>query len=278
LTDILPTLDKTNGVIDFGIDNLIKIDKGLNRLFKEFDGKQNLDIVNSLVVDFNHVSKFNSDYFEVVSDVDSKEFKTIADNVSKLMRQTLGYTPDGKVKPNSFIANLTKTNNVKSIIREQLIRGVQQGLKVNELSKLLTNNIVTSDKGLGAMNKYYEEFVRDKYSEFERGESKAYADVLGMDAFIYAGGKVQDTRKFCCQRNRKVILRSETEAWRGMKWQGKNKNYNPLIDLGGYNCRHSTQWLTNQAAMRKRSDLKEDNNGKLVIDKTKPKQKLNNCK
>ena len=278
LTKVIPSLSKKDGVIEFTTSNVIAINKGLESIFKQFDKTINLNIVKSLLSDFNNVSKLNTSYFSVVSEVDPLEFKDITKNVKNLMQQSLGYTAKGKIKPNTFIANLTKSDFIKTSIRESVIRGVQQGLPVKDLMTELRSSILTNDDGLGVMNKYYNEIVRDKYSEFERAESKAYAGVLGMTAFIYAGGKVQDTRTFCCQRNTKVFLREETDKWRGMKWQGKNKNYNPLIDLGGYQCRHSTQWITNQSAMRKRSDLKEDSNGKLVIDKTKAKQKLNSCK
>ena len=35
------------------------------------------------------------------------------------------------------------------------------------------------------------------------------------------------------------------KKWRDKEWQGKNKGYNPLINMGGYNCRHSPAWVSN---------------------------------
>ena len=108
--------------------------------------------------------------------------------------------------------------------------------------------VVGNNDRLGGLQSQYNTFIYDTFQQIDRLESGIYAKEIGMEAFIYSGGKISTTRKFCCQRNGKIWTVDEAKKWRNLNFQGKNKNYNPLVDLGGYNCRHSTQYISNVIA------------------------------
>jgi len=272
--EVIPELKRDNGVITNDNENINLLTTKLNAVFRRFNKDVNKGLVKQILGDFTQISIFNNDYFFESSDKTAKEFKPIKKKVETLMLRSLGYQADGTVKAESFISSLTSNNEINRQIREIAIRSIQGGNKISDLTEELSEAIRTNEKGLGVLNRYYKQTVQDRYSQYERAESKTYADALKLQAFIYSGGKVQDTRRFCCQRNGLVFTREEAQAWRSLNFQGKNKGYVPLVDLGGYNCRHSTQWISNAQALRRRPDLMLNDQGKLVRDKSKPKQKL----
>jgi len=277
ITDLIPTLKTENGAIKNTAQNVNILTTGLNRLFGEFNKTINRNLVNQVLTDFTGISAINNEFFTLISDKSATGFKNITSTVETLMQRSLGFNANGSIAPDSFLSALTSNAEINKQIRELALKNIQGGNSIKNFTAELSNAIKTDKNGLGVMNRYYRTTVNDRYSQYERAESKSYADLLELQAFIYSGGKVQETRKFCCQRNRKVFTRDEAKQWSKLKFDGKNKGYVPLVDLGGYNCRHSTQWISNSQALRKRPDLKLSESGKLVINKDEPKQKLNKC-
>ena len=50
----------------------------------------------------------------------------------------------------------------------------------------------------------------------------------------------------------------EIKSWENLNFAGKPETgYNPIVDLGGYNCRHRLDWVSDQVAFRLRPELKE---------------------
>ena len=95
------------------------------------------------------------------------------------------------------------------------------------------------------------------FARHDRNVQKKYAERIGLRTFIYTGGLIQTSRDFCEDRNGKVFTIEEAEEWKDLNWDGKPEIYNPLIDLGGYNCRHFPAWISAKEAIRRRPDLKQ---------------------
>ena len=277
LNELIPSLKTLNGSIINSPENVNTLTNGLNRIFKEFNKTINRNIVKQVVGDFTGISTLNNEFFTLLSDKSEAGFKSITSTVEKLMQKSLGYNANGTIASDSFLSSLTSNSEVNKQIRELALKNIQGGNSIKNFTAELSNAIKTDKNGLGVMNRYYRQTVNDRYSQYERAESKSYADLLELQAFIYSGGKVQETRKFCCQRNGKVFTRDEASHWSSLKWDGKNKGYVPLVDLGGYNCRHSTQWISNRQALKRRPDLKLSKSGKLIRNKDVPRQKLHKC-
>lgn len=277
LNELIPSLKTENGAIINSTENINTLTIGLNKIFNEFNKTINRDVVKQVLGDFKGISTLNNSFFTLLSDKSETGFKNITSTVETLMQRSLGFRANGSIAPDSFLSSITSNSEINKQIRELAVRNIQGGNTIKNFTAQLSNAIKTDKNGLGVMNRYYRQTVNDRYSQYERAESKSYADLLELQAFIYAGGKVSETRKFCCQRNGKVFTRDEAKKWRGLKFEGKNKGYVPLIDLGGYNCRHSTQWISNSQALRRRPDLKLSDSGKLIRNKDVPRQKLNKC-
>ena len=277
INDMIPELDVENGQIKNNNSNINKLVSKLNAIFRDLRTGRNADIVDDVLKGFGKISKSNAGYFAIASEFLPDKFKGVNKSVEKIMRKSLGFDPAGKIIADSFIDTIGKNNGINQQLREQAIRSIQSGKSVKDFTDQLKDQILTDKDGLGVLNKHYGPTVSDRYAQYDRAESKEYADKVGMKAFIYAGGRVRDTRKFCCQRNSLVFTTEEAQKWTSLKFAGKNTGYSPLIDLGGYNCRHSTQWISNRAAARLRKDLDVNDKGELIFKKGERKQRLNKC-
>lgn len=277
IEEVLPELDVEDGALKSTNRNITVLTSKLNAVFGGLRTGRQRDIVNSVLKDMGGIDEFNGGYFGIRGGASDKVFKKATSNVETIMRKSLGFNPDGTIRPNSFIDGISKNDQINQTIREMAVRNIQGGNTIRAFTDELKDAIVTDKDGLGALNEFYHQTVSDRYSQYDRAQAKSFADELGMQAFIFSGGKVQDTRKFCCQRNGLVFTREEAKLWSGLRWAGKNTGYSPLIDMGGYNCRHSPQWISNRTALRRRPDLMVDEEGKLVPKTGESKQKLHRC-
>ncbi len=272
---VLPDLDVVNGEILPTNKNINTLTSRLNKVMQTMRTGRNRDIVQGILKNMNGISELNNRYFGLAGDLVGDKFNAAAGRVESIMQKTLGFNPDGTIKPRSFIDSISNLDDINNTIRDSAIRNIQGGNSVREFTAELEESILTNKDGLGILNRNRNQIISDRYAQYDRAESKSFADELGMQAFIYSGGKVSDTRDFCCRRNGVIFTKEEAKVWSSMNWQGKNRGYVPLIDMGGYNCRHSPQWISNRVAMRRRKDLIIDEDGILVSNTGRRQPPLN---
>lgn len=129
-----------------------------------------------------------------------------------------------------------------------------EGISLKELRDAL--KVKVSDKNI--VQKYWSRWTYDIYSQYERIGANEVRKELGLVFAVYEGGEIETTREFCDERNGNVYHISEIEGWKDLEWQGKQESgYNPIIDLGGYNCRHRLRWVSKEFAAAKRPEVKE---------------------
>lgn len=128
------------------------------------------------------------------------------------------------------------------------------GISLKDLRKELETVIV--DKKI--MTRYYGRWTHDIYSQYERIASNTVRKELGLRFAIYQGGTIETSRDFCEERNGKVFHEDEILAWETLSWEGKPETgYNAIADLGGYNCRHRLDWISDELAFRLRPELRK---------------------
>lgn len=152
-----------------------------------------------------------------------------------------------------MIANIKVNTMISSLLSEN----IKEGANIKDLRKDMTDFITGRDR-LGVLE--HEFWQKDGLEQFQvhaRSLSQAYSKKLSLDYAIYAGGEILTTREFCDERNGQVFTREEIASWQSEEWQGKKKNHNIFIDVGGYNCRHEYDWISFELAVRLRPDLKE---------------------
>lgn len=100
----------------------------------------------------------------------------------------------------------------------------------------------------------FRRFTFDFYQELDRRAAYEYAKQVGLNYALYAGTLVEDSRLFCAQRVNKIYTEQEIEGWNDLDWQGKRPGDVRAV-LGGYNCRHTLNWISAEFAQLLADDL-----------------------
>ncbi len=163
---------------------------------------------------------------------------------------------------------------IKGIITKYVISQADSRECTKEIQKIVSG----SSLYLRDMDYDVREVVSNFYMQYDRAYAASLATKTGMKYSIYLGGLIRDSRDFCVAHNGKVWSKEEAYKWRkwtledgeypvGYEIKQKDKNrvpsyidfpgYSPLIDLGGYNCRHHLGFISDELAYEMRHSLKK---------------------
>lgn len=263
---IVSGFETENGALVASGKNL-NITSELNGIFKQFNKSEYSKIIGKFSGELGQIVDMNSDYFRNVADSTTPErFNMVNKEVKSFMSKRIGLNNASEIVKDSYLDRLIKDETLKNKVKDKLLRGVTNKVPVKKLIKDLQDTIVGNDKVEGGLIQYFNTNIRDTYNQFDRTTSKLYADKLDLKYFVYQGGKIKTSRKFCLKHDGKCYSTDEAKLWEkqiGLKdSKGKptgpiaNKStYNPLVDCGGYNCRHSLDFISNSLAKRYRPDL-----------------------
>lgn len=173
----------------------------------------------------------------------------------------------GVVLGGSLLFSILTDREIASAIKTTVMTGIAAGLTITGL-KIAIEEIVLR-KGGGIVKQLFEKRLPEPYVTIDRFIGKKYAVALKLNYAVYQGGTIKTSRDFCIHRNNKVFSRDEimkfgtphdkfggyTDKAAG-EFQGKTDPYNPLEDLGGYNCRHSYDWISDELAFHLRPELR----------------------
>ena len=233
-------------------------------------------------------SKLDNAYDVFASDYVKPIIAGVADNTRKLIKANKGYysyfgeTDDRAIEDKIFaglgiagtaitggslmysiLADREAVGSIKGVI----MSSITAGLTITGLRIAIENLVLRKDGGL--IKNLFEKTIPEPYVKIDRYIGKQYANALDLNFAIYQGGTIGTSRDFCIERNNKVFSREEimkfgtaadkfggyTDKAKG-EFQGKNTSYDPLEDLGGYNCRHSYDWVSDELAYYLRPQLK----------------------
>lgn len=240
----------------------IDLTSALNSIFDTFNKSEYLPLIKAFSKDFQEIQKLNKTYFEVLAE-DKKKLEAVSKQVNSVMEKTIGITKDGNVVSKGYLDRLVTDNTLQSEIKSLTYRAVTGGQSIVDYKDSIKRLVVGTDKIDGALNKHFNTFAYDTYNQFDRTSSKLYAVKLDLKYFIYAGGEIDATRCFCDNNNGKVFSTEEADRWRdllgtdcGPIWnEDKDGTYDPIADMGGYNCRHSPNYISETIAKKLRPDL-----------------------
>jgi hypothetical protein len=158
----------------------------------------------------------------------------------------LGY--DGKefIK-NGLLFDLSRVTDPIRKIKAETIKAISQGQSFFEFQKSISS-FVTGGQNAGIIENHFRTNAYDTFQQIDRTISNNMAVSLDMNYAVYSEGLMTTSRKFCIDRVGKVFSRKEIESWRKLDWDGKNDNYDPLTDVGGYNCTHTLDFITDDLA------------------------------
>lgn len=232
----------------------------LDNLYDQFIEDDIAPIIGSFSLGVKKLLDANEDYFDSIKPSNNHEEKK--NSILRALGIGLGVTLGGSLIQ-SFFTDRALIGTVKALT----MTAMSTGLTITAF-KIAAKEVVLRQGG-GLLKKLFEEKLPDPYVKIDRVIGNNYAVELKLNYAVYRGGTIGTSRDFCIERNNKVFSRNEImkfgtpqDEWGGYddkgtgEFQGKTDPYNPLIDLGGYNCRHSFNWISDELAFHLRSELK----------------------
>jgi len=155
------------------------------------------------------------------------------------------------------IGSNLKVDPMFNEIKERSLRLLSrpEGIGLKDLRRSLEDAIINK----GVSEKYFARWTGDIYSQYQRASANIIRKELGLKHARYAGGLIETSRPFCEERNGNVYDEEEIESWADEDFAGKSDPYDPIIDCGGYNCRHRLDWISEELFDELKSE--EDVNG-----------------
>ena len=266
---ILDTLDDGNGVIRTGRGSA-SINRLVDEVFRTMERSGLRDFYRASVSDLfsilGGVDSYNEALSETIGTTD-KRFKAMRRSVDRLMRKRLGIDDEGRIQQEGFLSRTFDTNALRKEVMETVNAAANSGKPMNRLVRELEVTIKGTREVSGLLQRELSTFVFDTYQAFDRAANDAYAVKLGLNAFVYQGGLIETSREFCIKRNGKVFTVEEAEKeWpkdptlprtRKERQSGVLTGYNPTVDMGRWNCRHRTRYISPALAEQLRPDLKQ---------------------
>jgi hypothetical protein len=264
IDSVITALDTDGKTIANTNENLMRISQ-VDKVFDKY--QQELAVIMGVVSsNYLELLNLNETYF---NEMGSNVFKTVTNNVNSRMRARVGLNSKGGLVKDGFIDSFIKDRTVANQIKQQLLSAVVNGAPSKTITKELGKYIIgVPNASSGIVENQFQTYIYDSYSQFDRETGNVFAIELDLNSMVYAGGLVEHSREFCIIRNGRAFTRDEvskfgtpddkfggyTNKSRG-EFKGKNKNYIPERDLGGYNCGHTGNWVTYEIARSIRPDI-----------------------
>ena len=284
-SDVITLIEHDGGVIRESVTNY-RLLGALEGVYKKFTGDNGYKLGADIKASIDGIMLHSDRYFHSLlsEEVTAEILQRAASSAKRFTYLSLGLT-DGGMARDGFLDKLI-TNDIHLMeIKQALARGITGRQGVRQLTSTISEMIAGSDKRQGGWQRTFNLYARDIYSQHDAAYNKALADKLELKYFIYSGGLVRDSRDFCVAHNGKVYTTEETKNWpmwtvaKGLAagefregYEPKEKEWNwhkvpsymsyegyqPLIDRGGYRCRHMLGYITEKIAMKLRPNLKKD--------------------
>jgi len=240
-------------------NNFSQIPYRMERLFEDFTKETLEPIVNKMQTTFEKVADKNKSYFSSFGDHGQDE------NVRNSVFATLGIG-GGAIAAGSILFSILADKEAITTIKTVVMAAISGGLTITALKIVVEEIVLRKDGGL--IRKLFEKKAPDPFAKIDRFVHNKYGVALKLNYALYQGGTIRSSRPFCIERNNKVFSREEilrfgtpSDQFGGYDnkttgdFQGKTDPYNPITDLGGYNCRHFLTFISDELAFTLRPEL-----------------------
>lgn len=276
---ILSRLSVSNGIIEDTEANYRLVSE-VEKMIGSFNGRVVEKLLPQITTGIETITKLNNSLM-IATFLDDLpvRFDKVATAAKKITDLRMGLQ-GGKLVRGGFLTNLLKTDPTE--LQKFISQAVSSQMTTKEFIKGMKIKINGDDQSLGYMERKFQRFAYDTYQQYDAAYNKSVADEFDMKYFVYSGGLIKDSRDFCAAHNNKVFTTKEAETWAtwtpaegernnefpaGYEIKAKVKSdvpsylgypgYDPLVDRGGYNCRHILAYIPDHFAFKYRPDLKE---------------------
>ena len=222
----------------------------LDQFFDSFD-KESLRAINTQYgLDMLKLTPLSERYYSALTGSDARDLvKSLTENV-RFIEESIGIK-DGKIIKGGYLDNITRMPEVRQQVKDYVTSSVANKKGYSEYLRGMKEIMVGTQERAGAFERYYRQFAYDTFNQTDAAINKHYADGLGLKWFIYTGSLIDTSRPFCRKRAGKVFNTDEANKWKCDpnligKPKGKkcDDSYNPLIERGRYNCRHTIRYIS----------------------------------
>ena len=159
----------------------------------------------------------------------------------------IGIEPNGTIIKGGFISQASEMKPIQQNIGEWMLKNVTTGRDFSNLLNEFQKEVQGKELS-GQFTKYVKMQLHDTSFRFLRMQNNLYGETLGLNYFLYQGTVIDTTREFCEKRAGKVFHRSDVNTWKTEEYMPTP--YNFFEDMGGYNCRHTIRWLSNEIGIK----------------------------
>lgn len=191
--------------------------------------------------------RLNTEYFQEAP-TPIELTSSLENRMLNLIMKAYGYDVQaGRVIAGGYLeANLRSPGHAQAISR-RIAEAVAGRMPLRDFMRTFRAEFNRPGSALNAEH-HYNRFARDLYHEFDRVVQNEYATQLGLTHAVYSGTVKDNTRPFCERRVNNVYTEEEIISWNSQEWKGK-KPGDVRVQLGGYNCRHTLSWVTEETAL-----------------------------
>lgn len=248
----LSALEQEDGKLINSLSNRNLI-AGLDKIYKQFNISNNVPVVKSFIKDLNGIHDLNISYFDIIS---KEKTKVSAPIVKASIDNKLGLKPDGSVKPNGFtdkfINDLSTLKKIKKLTSQALTKNKPFNEFREDLKTYIEGNPKIKDSG--GLHQYYRNNAYDTMHQVDRLTQQEFGKRLGLRYFVYTGGLIKTSRDFCIHYNGRILNAEEFSQLKRSdlppnQQEGiPEEDWKPLLELGGFGCRHSVDWVADSFA------------------------------
>jgi len=134
---------------------------------------------------------------------------------------------------------------IANAIRSEISTAISSQSRVVDVIDYLRDYVTGSEVNQPALSRYVKTQALTAYGQAERQYVVAVGKNEGIDKWLYSGGLVKDSRKFCRDRVGRIFTTAEVLAWpkqEGYQWDGMiagTNESNIFAYIGGWSCRHA---------------------------------------
>lgn len=265
IVTLIPELDVKDGMILDTPKNL-RLISVLDKTYKNFQTQSANIMLGNIIPATSKIADMSNKYFSVILTEElMRKFERITIKANKLINLRLGLD-GGQLVRGGFLESFFNSNTIGTDLKQMTSKAVTSGMGMKEYTSQLRDIITGVDKKAGGLERQFQRYAFDLYQQYDAAYNMILGNEFGFTYFIYQGGLIADSREFCVLHNDKVWSKEEAGEWG--EWVSPTTGekpsymgypgYDPLIDRGGYNCRHSLGWVSDDIAFGMRPDLKKN--------------------
>ena len=276
VSELIPQLDVKDGIIQDTANNY-KVIAQVDKVYDDFNKTVVAEIFPEILKGTEQIAALNNNVFNIVLSRDlPPNFETVLANSKKLMDARLGIdyslSKGPRIVRGSYLYSMLKETGATEF-KQLMLKNVTAQVSTKEFISAIKENIVGGEEKYGSLTRKLRMYTYDLYQQYDAAYNVTLAGELGLKYFIYQGGLIGDSRDFCREHNNHVYSIEEAESWK--TWTPRDAvnitefdqkdldkvpsyldypGYDPLVDRGGYNCRHQLGFITDGLAEKMRGE------------------------